>query len=391
MSDAGATLPRHVYVHVPLCRSKCSYCDFFSLTPDRLPVTPEALVDALFNQARVWTERGVAPAGIDTLYVGGGTPTMLGEGLATLVSALAIWAGAEPDAEITIEANPESVTPEMLELLAMAGVTRVSLGVQSLDDAELAMLGRAHVASRAIDAARWVTEAGLDLSVDVMCGLPGQSVADWRRTLDRAVATNAGHTSIYPLSLEAGTPLAAAVAIGDAPEPDPDVVADMLLEAAAVLKTSGLLRYETANYARPGHESRHNTAYWTGAPYLGVGPGAHGMLTAATAREAGFIVADGVDRVRYAIACSVETGLGIMPEVTVELLDEGESAREDAMLGLRLTRGIDEGLASRAGVTEVLEGLAADGLVVHADGRWATTERGWLLGNEVFSRVWAGE
>jgi oxygen-independent coproporphyrinogen-3 oxidase len=388
--DAPPSLPRHLYVHVPLCRSKCSYCDFFSLTPAELRVAPPALVDALVNQARAWAERGLEIRGLDTLYIGGGTPTMLGDALATLVSALAIWAEAEGGAEITVEANPESLEPELLELLAMAGVTRVSLGVQSFDDAELALLGRAHDAARAKAAAAWVTAAGLELSIDLMCGLPGQDGSTWRRTLERAIDTAADHVSVYPLSLEAGTPLAAAVAVGDVVEPAPDEVADMLVEASTALEAVGLSRYETANYARAGHESRHNSAYWTGAPYLGIGPGAHGMLSAAAARSAGVIIGDEAARVRYAVACRMETGLAFMPEVDIETLDAAQTAREDAMLGLRLTRGVDDALADRAGAVAVLVSLEADGLVSHASGRWATTERGWLLGNEVFSRVWAG-
>ncbi|HSQ21880.1 MAG TPA: coproporphyrinogen-III oxidase family protein [Coriobacteriia bacterium] len=391
MTDAGPTLPRHLYVHVPLCRAKCAYCDFFSLTPDEIAASPDAIVDALVNQTRAWAERGLEPAGLDTLYVGGGTPTMLGDGLATLVSALAIWAGVGPDAEITIEANPESLSRSLVELLAMAGVTRVSLGVQSFDDGELALLGRLHDARRAQEAARWVAEAGLQLAVDIMCGLPGQPMTSWRETLVRAVETGAGHVSVYPLSLEGGTPLAAAVLIGDVPEPDDDLVADMLLEAENLLGEAGLARYEVANYARPGLESRHNTAYWTGAEYVGVGPGAHGMLDARTARTAGFVVPAEAARVRYSVACEIPGGLTIMPRVDVESLVAAEAAREDAMLGLRMIRGIDDALAAQAGVTGVLAELARDGLVTHEAGRWSTTPRGWLLGNEVFGRVWAGE
>ena len=391
MSDGAPILPRHLYVHVPLCRSKCTYCDFFSLTPGKLRVDPDALVDALVNQARAWSERGLAADGTDTVYIGGGTPTMLGDALATLVSALCVWAETELDAEITVEANPDSVSPELLELLAMAGVTRVSLGVQSFDDAELALLGRAHDAAQAARAASWVRAAGLELSVDLMCGLPGQREVTWRSTLGSVIDSGADHVSVYPLTLEPGTELEASVSAGLLPEPDPDGAADMLLEAASVLGEAGLVRYEVANYARPGHESRHNSAYWTGAPYLGVGPGAHGMLDAMAARAAGFVVGDDVARVRYAVAPSVATGLAIMPAIEVETLDAAQAFREDAMLGLRRARGIDDGLAERAGVVAVLRSLADEGLVFYTDGRWMVTDRGWLLGNVVFGRVWAGE
>ena len=390
-ADRAISLPRHVYVHVPLCRAKCTYCDFFSLTPSELGFSREALVDALVDQLRAWGERDLPVRGIDTLYVGGGTPTMLGESLADLVSAICIWAEAAPDAEVTVEANPESLDARLLELLAMAGVTRVSLGVQSFDDTELTMLGRVHDAERAWQAVADVRAAGLDVSIDLMCGLPAQRAATWNATLERAVASGADHVSVYPLSLEAGTPLAASVLVGEAPEPDPDVTADMLIEAQEVLNRAGLHRYEVASYARRGKESRHNTAYWTGAPYLGVGPGAHGMLTAAVAARAGFILPPEAARVRYAVSCEIPAGLDYMPRVEVETLDAAAAAREDAMLGMRRVVGIDDALAEHAGVIPALETLVADGLVTHTSGRWTTTTRGWLLGNEVFGRLWNGE
>jgi oxygen-independent coproporphyrinogen-3 oxidase len=266
----------------------------------------------------------------------------------------------------------------------------VSLGVQSLDDAELSMLGRAHDASRALEAAAEVLHARLDLSLDLMCGLPGQSASSWRTTLTRAIETGANHVSVYPLSIEENTPLGASVRAGGVPEPDPDRAADMLEDAAGMLGQAGLARYEVANYARPGHESRHNSAYWTGRAYLGVGPGAHGMLDADTARSAGVLVPEGTTRVRYAVTEDLETGLVLMPKITLDVLAEAEAAREDVMLGLRLTRGVLEELVGRAGLHDVMTSLEQDGLVARTPGGWATTDRGWLLGNEVFGRVWAG-
>ena len=389
-ADRPPALPRHVYVHVPVCRSKCTYCDFFSLPVDSVPMPPAAIADALLNQTRAWAERGLAVGGVDTLYIGGGTPTMLGDALPGLVSALAIWCEVEQDAEVTVEANPDSLTPALVETLAMAGVTRVSLGVQSFSDAELAVLGRPHDATEARRAAGWVVDSGLALSVDVMCGLPGQDESSWRASVAAAVACGPSHLSVYPLQVEDDTPLAAAIAAGELTAPDEDEVAAMLAAASEMLAAEGFGRYEVANYARPGCESRHNTAYWTGMPYLGIGPGAHGMLDARTARAAGVIVPAGVARVRYGVTPDLREGLGVMPEVEVEYLSAQEAAREDAMLGLRRTRGIDEALAARAGVVQALKSLAAEGLVSRVSGRWAATDRGWLLGNEVFGRVWAG-
>lgn len=393
MSSRGDTpaLPRHVYVHVPLCRTKCSYCDFFSVAEADLPLGVASLADALVGQTMAWAERGLALRPIQTLYVGGGTPSMLGPALAGLVDAIATHVGFEPGAEITVEANPDSLDDSLVALIAEAGVTRVSLGVQSFHDDVLRTLGRAHDATRALAAARLVRDWNLDLSIDLMCGIPGQSMGSWLASVDLAIGTGAGHVSVYPLSLESGTPLAAEVLLGRFAEPDPDVAADMMIAAGEILSAAGFVRYEVANYARPGAESRHNTAYWTGAEYLGVGPGAHGMLDAETARAAGFIVPEGIARVRYGIACELERGLLPVPRVDVETLMAEEAAREDVMLGLRLARGVEAALVDRAGIAAVLTRLLAKGLVERESDRWRLTESGWLLGNEVFGDVWAGE
>jgi len=382
-------MPRHLYVHVPVCRSKCSYCDFFSVSAAGLPLETDHLAQLLLDQALGWLERGLGPRPLASLYVGGGTPSMLGPALPALVERILSAYGREQGAEVTVEANPDSLDRDLAADLRLAGVTRLSLGVQSFNDAELRLLGRLHDAAQAREAARYACEAALSLSLDVMCGLPGQDPATWRGTLETAIATGADHMSVYPLALEAGTPLAAAVLIGDAPEPDADVAADAMIVASDVLAAAGLARYEVANYARPGCESRHNTAYWTGAEYLGVGPSAHGMLEATTARAAGFVgVTEETSRVRYAVASELGEGLARTPRVDVEMLAQAEAAREDAMLGMRLVAGITDDLAARGGAGDALLSLEADGLVVHEGSRWRVTARGWLLGNEVFARIW---
>lgn len=316
---------------------------------------------------------------------------MLGPSLAGLVDGLASHIGFADGAEVTVEANPDSLDDTLVALLAEAGVTRVSLGVQSFHDDILRLLGRAHDASRALAAAKAVRGWNMALSVDLMCGIPGQSTGSWVASVEHAISTGAEHISVYPLSLESGTPMAAEVLLGRFPEPDPDVAAEMMTLASDILIREGFERYEIANYARPGYESRHNTAYWTGREYLGVGPGAHGMLSAATARAAGFVVPDDIARVRYAVACDLEAGLQLAPQADLDLLDADDAAREDVMLGLRLSRGVSRTLVELAGVREVLERLARQGLVALVGNRWRLTDRGWLLGNEVFSAVWAGE
>lgn len=404
MTDAGAArdsagvrgpaLPEHVYVHVPLCVSKCAYCDFCSVvTSERMA---DSVAGALTDQASA-----LAPAGTGfratTLYFGGGTPSVLGPRLPRLVTAMRTVFGVPLDGgEVTVEANPDSMVPALAAALAATGVTRVSLGVQSFDDAVLRVLGRPHDANGALRAAAAVTATGvLDLSVDLMCGVPGQDMRSWEESLAIAVSTGAAHVSVYPLTLEIGTPMDAEVLAGVLPAPDPDVAADMMLLADRMLAAEGLDRYEVANYAVPGHESRHNSAYWTGRPYLAVGPSAHGMVAACDALLVGVTAPAPADaaRLRYSYTADVRAWLDapLSPPAETEWLTAAEALREDAMLGLRLSAGIDDGLAARAGVMEVLQSLVTDGLLERAEHHWRVTQRGWLLGNEVFRRVWAGE
>jgi oxygen-independent coproporphyrinogen-3 oxidase len=249
--------------------------------------------------------------------------------------------------------------------------------------------------SEALDAARSIRATGLDLSIDLMCGIPGLSDETWVHTLEQAIATDAGHISVYPLTLEEGTPLAVACGTGLVDTPDPDRAADQMLRAEEILSSAGLNRYEVSNYARAGMESRHNLAYWTGRPYIGVGPAAHGMLETATATAVGMIDAEqaaSAARVRYGQSPDIDGWLtGADP--TIELLDAAEVGREDIMLGLRLTRGVSADAVSAAGVEAAVGELVDAGLVERYTAgaeRYRTTQRGWLLGNEVFARIWEG-
>lgn len=387
---AGGVMPEHLYFHVPYCASKCAYCDFFSVAVKGSTVRAAHAYELLYEQWLGWLSR-LAPHRARTVYVGGGTPTSLG---ASRIAAFVATARSEMchvnDVEITVEANPESFDELTAHMLADAGATRVSVGVQSFEDDLLDVLGRPHDASQARAAARTAVEAGLELSVDLICGIPGQTLEDWRATVERAIETGARHVSVYPLSLESGTPLAAEVMLGRYRPVDEDIVADMMLLARDLLEGAGLRRYEVANYAVPGHESRHNLAYWTGRAYLGIGPSAQGMLDAVTARSAGFVVPDDAARIRYAVAADLTRGFGEWPGMTVEVLTEADALREDVMLGLRLTEGVPSALVEEAGVSPVIDRLVDAGLLTRSQGRVRTTERGWLLGNEVFGAVWCG-
>lgn len=396
----GARLPAHLYVHVPFCASKCAYCDFVSYAG-----ADESAVEAVFrgirSQLSGWASTGLDGV-LETIYVGGGTPSMVSGEVVSLLAFIRRAFVVHPAAEITVEANPDSLTPQVARALAGAGVTRVSVGVQSFDDVILRVLGRRHDAAGALRACQSVMDEGMQLSVDLMCGIPGQSITSWSETLQRAAATGAHHASVYPLTIEDGTPLQVGISAGLLGEPDADAAADMMVLAKESMGYHGLARYEVANYAESArYESVHNTAYWTGRSYIGVGPGAFGMLDSATAVAAGMVPQDastegGVPaaRVRYGNAGVIDEWL-VGRGDSFELLDAEESAREDVMLGMRLTRGVRADSVEAAGLTGVLESLAADGLVerhgAEVGGRWRTTDRGWLLGNQVFGRIWSGE
>ena len=393
-----------LYVHVPFCASKCSYCDFYSLPmgPGGSAGRPDdTSIDGYLSGLRTLSLARPLLDDVPTLYVGGGTPSVLGERLADVFRCLRV-AGVvlRPGAEVTVEATPESVPPRILALLAEEGVTRVSLGIQSFDDEVLEILGRCHDAERARSAARAVTEAGFRLSIDLMCGIPGQSAGSWTDTLREAGATGAGHLSVYPLAVEPSTPMAAMVERGELPEPDPDMAASMMLEAEVLLGDLGAARYEVANYARPGEESLHNLRYWTGGAYLGVGPAAASMLPggryALLAAAVNAPTCGDAARVRFTAPHRAagtggffEAGIAAVPD-ELECMTAAEAAREDAMLGMRLVSGITDDLAVRAEAVPSLKTLVRDGLVEHAGGSWRTTRRGWLLGNEVFGRIWNG-
>jgi oxygen-independent coproporphyrinogen-3 oxidase len=380
-------LPGHLYIHVPFCVSSCSYCDFYSVTPESQDAI-KWYVLAVHAEMEAWQRAGV-PGVVDTVYLGGGTPTAIGGEAVRLVGLVRERFLVRDDAEVTVEANPDSLTRPLLESLADMGANRISLGVQSFVDHENAILGRVHTVEQATEAASLVRDTGLELSIDLMCGIPGQTAATWGESLEKAVATGASHFSVYPLALQEGTPLDVAVGTGLVPEPDDDLAAEFMVFAEEYLRMQGIERYETANYARPGHECRHNMAYWTGRTYAGLGPAAHGMLDAVTASHVFGETRQGMARARVKnVADLAAWQSGASP--SIEWLDAGEALREDAMLGLRLVRGIDAVLAQRADIEDVLVGLEEKGLVEREGRRWRTTRRGWLLGNEVFSAVWAG-
>ena len=334
---------RHVYVHVPFCARRCSYCDFAIAVRARVPV--DEYVDALAQELTV--RLGPPPAcdarrAIDTLYFGGGTPSRLGgEGVARAIGVVRRWFAWDDGAEVTLEANPDDVTPDAARAWRAAGVTRASLGSQTFDPAALAWMRRAHAPEQVERAAAALREAGIaDLSLDLIFALPDAVARDWPGDIARALALQPTHVSLYGLTVESGTPLGRWAARGDVAEADEDRYADEFLAAHALLGAAGFEHYEVSNFARPGHRARHNSAYWRGVPYLGLGPSAHGF--------------DG--RVRRWNASAYAEWVRLLeagrdPVAGDETLDRDAHTAESVYLGLRTVGGLalGPGEAERAG------------------------------------------
>jgi oxygen-independent coproporphyrinogen-3 oxidase len=385
-----------LYVHVPFCQAKCPYCDFNSYAGLEAVMAP--YVDALIAEMTLWRE-ATRDARVTTVFFGGGTPSYL-----PLDQTERIFAGLRsafrlaPDAEITAEANPGSADSARLDGLHDIGFNRLSLGVQSFQDDELRLLGRIHSAAEAGEAYRAGQRAGFEnVNLDLIYGLPGQTLVIWQRTLAEAIALRPEHLSLYALTLEEGTPMAADVTSGRLPAPDPDLAADMYLWAGEALAAAGYEHYEISNWALPGGRCRHNLVYWRNQPYLGLGAGAHsclgGFRFAAVRGPREYIrrvsetsvkpTADGL--------AALLTGLPHL-ESAVQTTDAAAMA-ETAILGLRLVDGLSlAGFRRRFGVGllsvygPAIAELTALGLLERSNGRLRLTPRGRLLGNEVFER-----
>ena len=360
---------RALYIHIPFCVKRCGYCDFTTAAVPRDDVRIDEYVEQLVVDLRRQAKAGELIA-IETVYLGGGTPSHIGlSRLSSLLYALSVSVDLTREGlEFTMEANPESLDGHMVRDIWALGVNRLSIGVQSFDDDVLRILGRAHDAQCARDAIRTAQERFENVSIDLMCGIPGQSVQSLEESLHEAVDLGVKHVSVYPLAIEPHTPFDQLVLAGEMEEPDDDVEAEHMELAERVLAAHGFERYEVASYARPGFESRHNSSYWTGVPYLGIGASATTMTQ------------NGERRMR------VTEG-----EVTDDL-DRRQMEAEDLMLGMRLARGIsDERLAQAAAYLQdapsTMDELVAEGYVEHVEGRWRPTRQGWLCGNDVYSRL----
>lgn len=385
-ASPGADVPFGVYVHVPFCTVRCGYCDFNTYTATELGGGASQTEYAATVLAEVaLARRALADVGrparpVDTVFFGGGTPTVLPA--ADLVRVLdgvrAAW-GLAPDAEVTTEANPDSVTPSSLAELARGGVTRVSFGMQSAVPHVLATLDRTHDPARVPDAVRWARDAGLDVSLDLIYGTPGESVDDWRRSLDAALACDVDHVSAYALVVEPGTRMATQVRRGLLPEPDPDDEATKYEVADDVLTAAGLRWYEVSNWARgPEHVCRHNVGYWRDGDWWGLGPGAHSHVGTGERSVRWW-------NVKHPRAYADRLARGLSPAHARELLGPDDVAVERVLLGVRLAEGLAVDLLAPE-VRPRVAGLVADGLVegtAAVRGRVVLTRRGRLLADHV--------
>lgn len=363
------------YVHVPFCASRCGYCDFNTYTAAELGGAPgtsrQAYLDALAAETTLAAfTLGRRP--LQTVFFGGGTPTLLSSvELGGILGRLRDAFGLAPDAEVTTEANPDSVTPESLEALVAAGFNRISFGMQSSVPHVLAVLDRTHTPGRALEAVRWAREAGFgSVSLDLIYGTPTETPDDWRRSLDAALSAEPDHVSAYALILEDPTPLARRIRRGDLPTIDDDTQADRYLVADEVLSAAGYGWYEVSNWARPGHECRHNLAYWRGADWWGFGPGAHGHV-------------DGVRwwNVKHPRTYAERLLAGQAPDAGREVLTDSERRVERVLLELRLAEGLSVGELTESERGRI-PGFVAAGLVMAGE-RLVLTSRGRLLADGV--------
>ena len=388
-----------LYIHVPFCQTKCPYCDFNTYQGIEDLITP--YLESLTTELVLWGRALECPT-VSTVFFGGGTPSYLPRGsigriLETVQDAFLI----KPDAEITAEANPDDLDHEAASALLDQGVNRLSIGVQSLDNGLLTLLGRRHDAQQAIDAYRSASRAGFsNVNLDLMYGLPQQTMAQWQDTCQQLVSLSPSHISLYCLTLEEGTPLQRWVKQGKLPDPDPDLAADMYQYAEVLLANAGYHHYEISNWTMPGLESQHNSAYWLNRPYLGVGPGAHSRLgqhrfwNISSPKTYMAQVKQWSECHPQPLASIDETSLQSVCQVGgQEHIDEDLAAAETMFLGLRLLEGMDLKEASAQVGTDLaakyrsqIQELVALGLLEWEGQRLRLTKDSYLIANQVFTR-----
>jgi putative oxygen-independent coproporphyrinogen III oxidase len=384
--DGAADRAFGLYVHIPFCAVRCGYCDFNTYTATELGggASQDAYASTAISEvqlaARALSQSGLPARRLSTVFFGGGTPTLLpAEDLARILGAAISEWGIEPGAEVTTEANPDSVTPASLALLKDAGFTRVSFGMQSAVPHVLKVLDRTHTPSRVPEVVQWARDAGLAVSLDLIYGTPGESLDDWRFSLQTALSYEPDHISAYALIVEDGTKLAAQIRRGEVPGIDDDDHAAKYELADQLISGAGLDWYEVSNWARtPEQACRHNLAYWRGDDWWGIGPGAHSHV-------------GGVRwwNVKHPTAYAGRLTQGLSPAAGRETLDAATRDVERVMLEARLVSGLDIASLGDQGRHAVAE-LIADGLVeapAAFRGRLVLTLKGRLLADAVVRRI----
>jgi oxygen-independent coproporphyrinogen-3 oxidase len=359
----------HAYVHIPFCEFRCGYCDFNTYTAKEIGGLSqssfhESLITEINASADILKNSGYPKRPLSTLFFGGGTPSLFtGNQIGQIIASLKSNYGFQPDIEITLEANPESATPEYLEQLAAKGVTRISLGVQSFDPKVLATLERVHDPEKVAPILKAASDLGLESSLDLIYGAPNESIDSWRRTVETAVSMGTGHISAYSLIVEPGTKLARQIKIGELPETDDDLDAEKFEIADQLFQANGLPWYEIANWGKP---SKHNHAYWTSADWWGFGPGAHSHLS-------GNRFWNTKHPLSYQQQLAAKS-----PVAGIEYIDKRTNLEERLMLELRTSTGIPMSVLDQLGIgPETISPFTLDGslkiesenLVVTASGR----------------------
>lgn len=378
------TTPFAVYVHVPFCATRCGYCDFNTYTAGELgtSASPQSYLDSLERELAMAAEQlADNPRTADTVFIGGGTPSLLGaDGLARVLTAVRNSFGLSPDAEITTESNPESTDPAFFEGIREAGYNRISLGMQSAAPHVLQVLELGHTPGRAVDAAREAGRAGFEhVNLDMIYGTPTETDDDVRATLDAILAAGVDHVSAYSLIVEDGTAMARKVRKGQLPAPDEDVLADRYEIIDSRLRGAGFDWYEVSNWAKPGGECRHNQIYWVNGDWWGAGPGAHSHIGDRRFHN-----------VKHPATYSGQVGRGLLPIKDTEELTAADHHTEQVMLGLRLKAGVPRDWFSPA-ADPVIEDYLHRRLLQLSDQRLALTEPGRLLADGIITDILVAE
>lgn len=371
-----------LYVHIPFCARKCHYCGFYSTVYS--PSHADEFISAFRTEAAGY-EQAFSRRKIGTVYLGGGTPTVLSsDQLKDIFAVIKACFSLSPDAEYTVEANPDSLSAGTLTLIKESGIDRLSLGIQSFSDDLLVSLGRPHNASKAEDSFISARNAGFgNIGIDLIYGIPSQSPAEWKMTLNKAVELKPEHISLYSLSLEEGSRFMAEAAEGRLALPDDESAAEQYELAVSILETAGYEQYEISNFCLPGFACRHNINYWERGQYLGLGPGAWSFISGRRFCNAPDL---------HIYSEGMKTGRGIISEEDVT--DACLAAAETVMLGLRMSRGLDLSQYEREyggnGLQKLLEKaehLKRIGLLEVGEGRLRLSKNGFLLANEVLERL----